>query len=256
MNFIDFDLDILEYILSFLSIKEYNILLLCSKELYHKLTADGVGVYLESKYFGLTKDSDVRIFRKHDAKHCRSEPCHKLHLQLFSGSRFIHEEWRLCGVLHRRNAPAITFGTSKTCVTYCYKFGLLHSYNDKPAVVHPGKYKAWYTNGMLSRVGGPAILREDGSEEWYCDGLLHRVDGPAIKDTRSGYRAWYIKGALHNSHGYAVMNPLHEFRAYYFEGKLHRDDAGPAVLRDCGCREWYNKGVFMGSDFCNIDCLF
>ena len=35
--------------------------------------------------------------------------------------------------------------------------------------------------------------RTDGHKAWYADGELHRVDGPAIEGV-DGYKAWYADG--------------------------------------------------------------
>jgi len=70
--------------------------------------------------------------------------------------------------------------------------GLLHSDDDKPAVIRKG-VQEWYYKGMRHRIGGPAIVRSDGSEEWYENDERHRLDGPAILRA-NGSKEWYVYG--------------------------------------------------------------
>jgi hypothetical protein len=59
--------------------------------------------------------------------------------------------------------------------------------------------KAWYQDGKLHRLDGPACewAASDwaaGSKEWwYQEGKLHRLDGPAIEWV-DGSKEWWIKG--------------------------------------------------------------
>ena len=71
-----------------------------------------------------------------------------------------------------------------------YKNGLLHSYDDMPAI-SLDNYKVWYKNGKIHREGDmPAIVRGDFYKEWYKNGLLHREgDLPAII-SRYGNEWW------------------------------------------------------------------
>ena len=52
---------------------------------------------------------------------------------------------------------------------------------------------AWYQNGKLHRLDGPACEYVSGAKRWYQNGNLHRLDGPAIEDA-DGYKEWYIGG--------------------------------------------------------------
>lgn len=44
----------------------------------------------------------------------------------------------------------------------------------------PDGTQYWYLNGVLHRVGGPAVIRPDGAQSWRVNGESHRTDGPAI----------------------------------------------------------------------------
>ena len=85
--------------------------------------------------------------------------------------------WKLNGVLHRINGPAIENPNGTVC---------------------------YYVDGLLHREDEPAIITNDGAKYWFKDGRLHRTDGPAI-ETINGQKAWFVKGleyteALFNIH--------------------------------------------------------
>ena len=54
---------------------------------------------------------------------------------------------------------------------------------------------AWYKNGKLHRIGGPAKISFN-MKEYYYEGKLHREDGPAVVYNNSiwGDNKWYING--------------------------------------------------------------
>ena len=56
----------------------------------------------------------------------------------FNGAK----EWRIDGLLHREDGPAIEYGNGT---------------------------KAWFLNGKIHREDGPAVERADGTTEWYLN---------------------------------------------------------------------------------------
>jgi hypothetical protein len=60
--------------------------------------------------------------------------------------------WRVAGVLHRTDGPAIEHAN--------------------------GAYE-WWENGVRHRDGGPAVKETTGNLYWYQRGELHRTGGPA-----------------------------------------------------------------------------
>jgi len=64
----------------------------------------------------------------------------------------------------------------------------------------------WYTDGLLGREGGPAVIHRSGRTKWYRNGKLHRDDGPAVI-SEEGVRAWYRNGHLHREDGPAFETP-------------------------------------------------
>lgn len=50
---------------------------------------------------------------------------------------------------------------------------------------------AWIVDGLLHRVGGPALsVPAHGIEKWYQRGLLHRLDGPAYLSVTGVAQFW------------------------------------------------------------------
>lgn len=80
-----------------------------------------------------------------------------------------------------------------------YKNGLLHSYDNQPAVIN-GKYHVWYENGEIHRGDDKPAVINGYYHAWYVYGVLHRDNGPAlIEGTR---HVWYthnqfIKKRIH-----------------------------------------------------------
>ena len=44
------------------------------------------------------------------------------------------------------------------------------------------------------RDDGPAVVFACGYKAWYIQGQLHRIGGPAVIDPRNGYEAWWENG--------------------------------------------------------------
>jgi hypothetical protein len=67
--------------------------------------------------------------------------------------------------------------------------------------------KAWWLNGELHRVDGPAIEWHYGTKEWYLNGDLHREDGPAVIYP-DGTKLWCLNGEIVYSYN---INFLHKY---------------------------------------------
>ena len=81
-------------------------------------------------------------------------------------------------VLRRVTGSAVFRSTDENGSTY--KNGLLHSFDDKPAV-SKGQYQEWYKDGKLHREGDFPAVVSPNRQEWYRDGKLHRDgDLPAV----------------------------------------------------------------------------
>ena len=73
--------------------------------------------------------------------------------------------------------------------------------------------KFWRLNGLLHRIGEPAIEWADGTKYFYLNGFLHRENGPAIH-WANGFKAYYLNGRLHRIGGPAVEYPNGDKRLY------------------------------------------
>jgi len=70
-----------------------------------------------------------------------------------------------------------------------------------PAYVNPAYNEVeWYKNGVVHRIGGPAISRGT-SFFWYKEGKLHRLGGPAV-DTLYGPKQFWIEGVKYSPKEY------------------------------------------------------
>lgn len=127
--------------------------------------------------------------------------------------------------------------------------------------------KQWRLNGILHRVGGPALTysgdKEDDwweswrasyprtmnagpivytREEWYQNGEYHRLDGPAVISNNSflyGVKIWCQRGKLHRLDGPAVDHSNGR-QEWHQNGELHRID-GPAI-KTRSEQKWYQNG--------------
>ncbi len=108
--------------------------------------------------------------------------------------------------------------SSATRGRHWYYYGLLHSYNGRPAFARKNVRK-WYHHGKLHRDHDAAVIRTNGTREWWQHGERHRDDDlPAITGA-SGFQHWYCNGVL------------------------HREDLKPAKIHANGLCEWWFKGI-------------
>ena len=76
------------------------------------------------------------------------------------------KRWKLNGVLHREDGPAIEFGDGS---------------------------KFWFIDNKRHCEDGPAVEYSDGEKQWYLNDKLHRLDGPAVEYS-DGTKLWWING--------------------------------------------------------------
>ena len=106
---------------------------------------------------------------------------------------------------------------------YCYKNGVLHSENDRPAV------------------------ETNTCKKWMKGGLLHRDnDLPAIDDTLYGVRYWYNTGLLDRENDLPAIEYNNGSKHWYKKGLKHRDNDLPAsIYLPEDIQIWYNNNVFV-----------
>lgn len=81
--------------------------------------------------------------------------------------------------------------------SYSFLNGVLHSYNNQPAIIKNYGVRVWYREGKLHSFNDqPALIYANGSKEWYKEGKLHRDnDLPAII-LIDGTKFWYQEGSF------------------------------------------------------------
>ena len=92
--------------------------------------------------------------------------------------------------------------------------------------------KAWYEDGELHRLDGPAVESSNGYQAWYIRGKRHREDGPAV-EFANGTGAWWIDGLRHRLDGPAVEH-VDAIDAYWIHGECltpEEFDAHPERLK-------------------------
>lgn len=80
-----------------------------------------------------------------------------------------------------------------------YKNGLLHSYNDQPAIIE-GDRRVWYKNGKIHRDGDLPAIIDQYQQGWFQNGEIHR-DGDLPAFINSNTEQWYKNGNLYRAGG-------------------------------------------------------
>ena len=101
-------------------------------------------------------------------------------------SRFLDDDY--ASILIRKMARDVIIKDVRNNCTYAN--GLLHSFDDMPAVIRPGYILHWYANGKRHRIDGPAVIYLSGFQSWWLNGLRHRIYGPAVIYTNGATEYW------------------------------------------------------------------
>lgn len=131
-----------------------------------------------------------------------------------------------------------------------YRNGLLHSYDENPAVNHDG-IQIWYYRGRIHRDHDLPAVITPSRKIWYQYGKRHRSTVDENKHTlpaviMNSYEEWWIDGELHRDHDLpAVVS-----HAPYVDGNDTKDEEMlkeytfeeyPHYRLD-GTRVWYSHG--------------
>jgi len=158
----------------------------------------------------------------------------------FDGEWLLHSE---------QDRPAVI--GDKGALIWYFK-GRIHREGDLPAYTRDDGYQAWYQHGKIHRDGGkPAQVYGDGRKIWKVENKLHREDGPAIEDT-DGHKEWFLNDKELSQEkwelavGITKIGNIKGQKTYYrkFDGKwlIHRDFDLPAKDYRNGYQAWYQKG--------------
>jgi len=91
--------------------------------------------------------------------------------------------------------------------------GLLHR-EDGPAIEWVNGDKNWYVNGKLHREDGPACEYANGDKVWYQNDQLHREDGPAVKYS-DGSKYWYYEGKRINCNSQEEFEKIIKLKIFW-----------------------------------------
>ena len=100
----------------------------------------------------------------------------------------------------------------------CYNNSGVFHRERGPAVIK-SNIQAWMLNGMMHRVGGPALVMKNGQKEWWFHGHRHRLDGPAI-ERANGQKEWWIYGVSFSEQEFKkeIENKPHLSRTVTIDG--------------------------------------
>ena len=166
-------------------------------------------------------------------------------------SRWLPNDY--AGALMRKMARDIIIRDDRDNCTYAN--GLLHSFDDEPAVIHgeddddhymdnlvvteSREYIDWYIYSSYHYIGGPTDIFLHGYQAWFSHGKRHRIGMPAIIYA-TGAKIYYINGMCHRTDGPAIVHRDGAFE-YWLNNKRHRED-GPAVIYTSGNVEYWLNG--------------
>jgi uncharacterized protein YutE (UPF0331/DUF86 family) len=76
------------------------------------------------------------------------------------------------------------------------ELSVLHREDGPARIMDSNTERAWYTDGKLHRLDGPAYENVVGDEEWRVNGMLHRIGGPAVVyENRALPNEWWVNGS-------------------------------------------------------------
>jgi hypothetical protein len=124
-----------------------------------------------------------------------------------------------------------------------YKNGKRHRDGDKPALVSR-KREEWWVNGKHHREGDLPAVVDDQSKFWYKNGILHR-EGDLPAAVNGGNQIWSKYGKFHRE-GDKPAIILGDRQEWWVNGKRHRDGDRPAIIDpDLDQQEWWTDGVLI-----------
>jgi hypothetical protein len=108
-----------------------------------------------------------------------------------------------------------------------------------------------YGNGVLHSFNDiPALIWNNGTQVWYKNGKRHRDnDLPAVMG--NGYE-WYKNGERHRDNDMPAIIWPNGTQYWYKNGERHRDN-GPAIIYSDGKKEYYKNGI---KDHCPLSDFF
>lgn len=154
--------------------------------------------------------------------------------------------YKIGHVLHREDGPAVI--TEEGLEVWFFN-GLVHR-EDGPAVVCSGanlgvySSPSYFLRGKRQFLGGRQSLgfQKCGFKVWYLNGMVHRVGGPAIEYDNGSFE-YTVNNRHHRENDVCLYDVKNNCSCYCLNGNYHRED-GPAVIHHNGDKEniFYIKG--------------
>jgi hypothetical protein len=116
--------------------------------------------------------------------------------------------YRIDGVLHREDGPAITWADGDKS---WWKRGKRHR-EDGPAIEYASGGKEWWVNNQKHREDGPAEISGNGDKSWWVNGQRHREDGPAV-EYANGKKEYYLHDEWYFAWLYKLLLILKRLRS-------------------------------------------
>jgi hypothetical protein len=163
-------------------------------------------------------------------------PEHFKILTFMAGGRLVKEERNGCtyanGVLHSFDDKPALIDVNGT--QYWYRQGHGHRDGDLPAVINT-KIQLWLKEGCIHRENDrPAIIQADGNQFWAKNGEIHREnDQPAIVQA-DGTRQWFKNGKLHRENDNPAIVQANGTHFWVKNGEIHRENDNPAIIWNNG----------------------
>lgn len=119
------------------------------------------------------------------------------------------EVWFFNGLIHREDGPAIKCSTANLGVYSSPNYwlnGKCHFLSGRRSLGDQKcGFKAWYLNGVVHRVGGPAIEYDNGSFEYTINNRHHRENEVCLQDVKNNCLYYCLNGNFHREDGPAIM---------------------------------------------------
>lgn len=146
--------------------------------------------------------------------------------------------WALNGVAFRENCELPTYMTKKDGVVYM-KNGLLHRVG-APAVIERNGHKTWCFEGKVHRDDDLPAVESEKCQQWVKHGVTHRDNDQPAVISKYG-KVWYINGKKHRENDLPAVE-AENYKLWCKDNVLHRDDDKPAVIFNNGQQEWWKHG--------------
>jgi hypothetical protein len=162
--------------------------------------------------------------------------------RLCDGTGYARVQTSIFGLIHSFNdEPAVVFDKGEKI--WCYG-GYIYRGDDKPAIIWCDGTRLWYNKYNINDRDNdkPSIVYSNGTKSWNKDGILHRDNDLSAHIRFDGTCSWYQNGLRHRDNDKPAV-VLGDRRMWFKNGKRHRENNKPSLIWDDGHEEWYRDGI-------------